>query len=83
MSAQIWPLCRAAGVSLAWLPARSPWFNPIEKFNGWLKQAVASDVGLSGAPGRGDMKGLIEFALNKRSSGMTERCRGWIDFLFA
>jgi len=66
---------------MVWLPARSPWFNPIEKFNGWLKRAVAEDIEF-GRASFDDVTDAIEGAIERHAEGMTARCRGWIDFLF-
>ena len=56
-------------------------FNPIEKFNGWLKRAVAEDIEF-GRASFDDVTDAIEGAIERHAEGMTARCRGWIDFLF-
>lgn len=56
-------------------------FNPIEKFNGWLKAAVADDIEF-GRSLRSDLCEAVHTAIESRDEGMMERCRGWIDFLF-
>lgn len=80
---KIWPICEAAGVSLLWLPTRSPWFNPIEKFNGWLKDKVAEDIlhGHEGAS-RDNMIETVHSAIERRADTLPQKCQGWIDFLF-
>lgn len=81
---KIWPRCEEAGVSLLWLPTRSPWFNPIEKFNGWLKGNVADDIahGREGAT-RDNIIEAVHSAIAHRSADLPKKCQGWIDYLFA
>ena len=81
---KLWPLCEAAGVSLLWLPARSPWFNPIEKFNGWLKDRVADAIQYETID-HSDLARAVYATLDQEevSRVLVKNCRGWIDFLFA
>lgn len=82
VESKIWPLCESAGVNLLWLPTRSPWFNPIEKFNGWLKDRVADDI-YHGRASRDNMTEAVHCAIERHTSTLPACCRGWIDFLFA
>ena len=56
-------------------------FNPIEKFNGWLKSALAVDID-SGKASRLDIWEAVHSAIDRRAEGMLERCQNWIDYLF-
>lgn len=78
---RLWPLCLKAGVSLLWLPPRSPWFNPIEKLFGWLKNSVEEDIDL-GMSSNEDIPEAIHCGLDRGAPRMVARARGWIDYLF-
>jgi len=78
----LWPLCNAFGISMVWLPARSPWFNPIEKFNGWLQRAVAEDVSM-GRSSHGALREAVFAAIDARAAEIPAHCRGWVDYLYA
>ena len=59
-------------------------FNPIEKFNGWLKGNVADDIahGREGAT-RDNIIEAVHSAIAHRSADLPKKCQGWIDYLFA
>ena len=81
MDKYVWPLCEDAEVNMLWLPARAPWFNPIEWFNGWLEQTVAAFIAQGKGSGR-NMVASIHGALAWKADGMVDRCNGWIGYLF-
>ena len=56
-------------------------FNPIEKFNGWLKDRVAENIE-KGHASNADLQSAVYSTLEREKGTLPAKCRGWIDFLF-
>jgi transposase len=67
------PIFRAAGADVLYLPARSPWLNPIEKVFGWMKRRVRT---------RGDNPARPKTAILHAVRALPVRvCLGFINYM--
>jgi transposase len=70
------PIFTSFGIALRYLPARSPWLNPIEKCFGWMKRHLVGRVLEDG-----DVRpiALIYQTVDKLS---VQLCASFIDYLW-
>ena len=69
------PIFARHNLNLLYLPPYTPWLNPIEKVNGWIKGKMKSDLGID----RLDPIGAIRQIVARVTPAL---CRSFIDFLY-
>lgn len=75
------PMFKQAQVNVFYLPPRSPLFNPDEKFNGWLKRAVASDI-KEGRANPVEPAAAVAMCVERNEERLRGMCARWIDHIF-
>ena len=56
-------------------------FNPIEKFNGWLKERMRAAIATGGACREHPMA-AVHSTVDAHAAALPSHCKGWIHFLF-